>query len=229
MNAMLETMLYQAYRFPSRKIKSLVHSIIYRLEQGEFYSPTLRRIFRDYHGVDIGMYTHGGCFDQDNVQDNITIGRYCSIARTARFVTHNHPGEFLSTHGFFFNPTLGFCDQWYVDISPLSIGNDVWVGEYAVVLPRVKTIGHGAIIAAGAIVTRDIPPYAVAVGNPARVVRYRFSEDVIDSLLKSEWWDKEPCELKSMADQFQAPYQTLWQETRGTSLEEELKEKQATC
>lgn len=226
MKSIFATPLYHVYKLPSCKTQSLIRTIIYKLEGGEFYSSTLRRIFRDYHGIDVGMYTHGGCFDPANVQSNTSIGRYCSIARTARFVTHNHPGEFLSTHAYFFNPSLGFCDQWNVDVSPLSIGHDVWIGEYAVVLPRVTTIGHGAIISAGAIVSKDIPPYAVAVGNPARIVRYRFSEALIASLLKSKWWEKELHELKSVADQFQVPYQVLWDEMDKKPSEEGLKAKQ---
>ena len=120
MKLVFATPLYRAYRLPSCKIQCLIRTIICKLEKGEFYSPTLRRIFRDYHGTDIGMYTHGGCFNPANVQSNVTIGRYCSIARTVRFVTHNHPAGFLSTHGFFFNPTLGFCDRWQVGRYPMA-------------------------------------------------------------------------------------------------------------
>jgi virginiamycin A acetyltransferase len=229
MKSVLETVLYCAYQFPSRKIQALIHSLIYRLEQGEVYSPTLRRIFRERYGVDIGMYTHGGCFVPGSFDRYTTIGRYSSIASAVRAMNRNHPLELKSMHAIFFNPIFGFCDEDSLEYIPLTIGSDVWIGHGAIVLPAVKSIGHGAVVAAGAVVGKNIPPYAVAVGNPARVVRYRFSEDVIDSLLRSEWWEKDPHELKSVAGQFQVPYQALWQKAQEKCLKEDAQEKQHAC
>jgi acetyltransferase-like isoleucine patch superfamily enzyme len=125
-----------------------------------------------------------------------TIGRYCSIATTVRVENRNHPLTRKSTHAFFFNPELGYCPEDTVAYVPLEIGNDVWMGHYAVVLPHVRRIGDGAVIAAGAVVNKDVPPFAVVVGNPARIVRYRFSPGTIAELLNEKWWEKSLEELR---------------------------------
>jgi len=182
-----------------------------KLEGGETLSVTLRKIFKQYHGVEIGMYTHG-CFEPDQIYSNTTVGRYCSFARTAKVVNANHPAEFKSTHAVFFNPALGNCEKSLVKSTPLKIGNDVWLGDYSVILPGVTEIGDGAIIGAGAIVNRNVPPYAIVLGNPARVVMYRFTQEVIDELLASRWWEKDIDEIKPYIDEFQRPYEKLFLE-----------------
>jgi hypothetical protein len=103
--------------------------------------------------------------------------------------------EFKSTHAFFFNTSLGRCEEDSIPYNPLTIGNDVWIGTNALVLPHVKRIGDGAVVAAGAVVAKDVPPYAVVVGNPARVVRFRFGKETIDQLLAAQWWEKSIEEL----------------------------------
>lgn len=113
------------------------------------------------------MYTHG-CFAPYQIDRFTTIGRYCSIARTAKVINHNHRIDFKSSHAFFFNPKLKCCKNDLFEYTPLIIGNDVWIGEYAVILANVSEIGDGAVIGAGAIVSKNVPPYAVVVGNPAR-------------------------------------------------------------
>ena len=85
----------------------------------------------------------------------------------------------------------------------LAIGNDVWVGQYAIILPSCKNIGDGAVIGAGAIVTKDVPPYAIVAGNPAKVLRYRFDEATIRKLEEICWWDWSLDEIKAHADVFQ--------------------------
>jgi len=112
--------------------------------------------------------------------------------------------DFKSTHAFFFNPHFGKCSSVDVDITRLNIGNDVWIGSNALLLPQTRNIGHGAVIGAGAVVNKDVPPYAVVVGNPGRVVRFRFPPKVIDELIASKWWDK-PIEQLNMAE-FTRPF-----------------------
>ena len=192
---MLSNILYRAYCIENHRIRKIIHSIVEKLEMGEFYSLTLRRIFEDYHQVSIGMYTHGGCFEPFHMDRRTTIGRYCSIARSARIMNRNHPLHFKSTHGLFFNSKLCLCEEDLVEYTSLTIGSDVWIGEGAIVMPSVKEIGHGAVVAAGAVVNKNVPPYAVVVGNPARVVRFRFPPPVIEELLASKWWEKSLEEL----------------------------------
>lgn len=181
--------------------RSIAVRAINRLEQGEMYSPTLREIFRRYHGVDIGMYTHGGCFVPHAFGRNTRIGRYTSIARSAFAATLDHPTEFKGMHGFFFNSNLGYTDH-VREYSPLAIGNDVWLGHNAIINSNVKEIGDGAVIGAGAVVFKDVPPYAIIVGNPGRVVRYRFPAEVIAGLLAEKWWERDIDELSPEIRQF---------------------------
>jgi acetyltransferase-like isoleucine patch superfamily enzyme len=119
-----------------------------------------------------------------------TVGRYCSIAGTARTLNRNHPLERKSSHAFFFNPVLKYCERDEAPYSALEIGNDVWIGHNAIILPHVRHIGDGAVVGAGAVVSKDVPPYAIVVGNPARVVKYRFSPGTIAALLEEKWWEK---------------------------------------
>ncbi len=187
------------------RLRGLTRWLLRRLEGPELTSPTIRTIFLHYFGVEIGMYSHGAFFEPYAVDEQTTIGRYCSMARGARIVNHNHPVGFKSTSGLFFNPHFGLCDHSLVEFHPLHVGNDVWIGTNAVILPEVSTIGDGAIIGAGAVVSRDVPPYAVALGNPARIVKYRFSEDVIAALLEERWWEQDVEELVPSLGAFQRP------------------------
>ena len=198
--------LFHLYRIRSLNLRRYILNLASRWERGPFRSMTMRSIFREYHLVDIDLYTHGECFVPGACDRHTTVGRYCSIASGVRTMNRNHPLEFKSTHAFFFNPILGYCREDLVDFIPLEIGNDVWIGANALILPHVRTIGNGAVIAAGAVVNKDVPPYAVVVGNPARVVRFRFPKEVIEELMASRWWDKPIEELE--LSEFCQPYHT---------------------
>ena len=126
--------------------------------------------------------------------DRLIIGKFCSIACGAKFLMNsaNHTLRSLSTYTF---PL--FYDEWAHGMSPakawdnkgdIVIGNDVWIGYEAVILAGV-TIGDGAIIGTRAVVTKDVPPYTIVGGVPAKPIRQRFSPEVIDRLLALRWWD----------------------------------------
>ena len=132
-------------------------------------------------------------------KDRICIGKYCSIAREVKLGLSNHPTNFLTTHPFTYHDSEFV--PYFVDIKApkeklikfeifdkINIGNDVWIGSRAIIMDGVN-IGDGAIIGANAVVTKDIPPYAIAVGSPARVVKYRFEPEIIEKLLEIKWWD----------------------------------------
>jgi acetyltransferase-like isoleucine patch superfamily enzyme len=176
-----------------------------RIEGPEYQAATIREIFTRYWGVEIGMYSHGAWFEPYVVDPHTSVGRYCSIAPGARILNHNHPLSFKSTSGLFFNPAMKLSRDWRVEHRPLEIGNDVWIGANAVVMPEVDRIGDGAVIGAGAVVTRDVPPYAVVLGNPGRVVKYRFSPETIADLLEERWWDKDVQEIRGHLHEFQVP------------------------
>lgn len=146
----------------------------------------------------IGAYTYFG--RGDLVGSVRSIGRFCSIAPNVTIGLGEHPMHFLSTHPAFFKGAGMFPGLKEVmgvdrDASTLSyapeIGNDVWIGTNAVISRGVK-IGHGAVIGAGAFVNKDVPDYAIVVGQPARVVKLRFAESIVERLLRLSWWDYPP-------------------------------------
>ncbi|MDZ7895481.1 MAG: CatB-related O-acetyltransferase [Sphingobium sp.] len=165
----------------------------------ELNSLPLREKFR-HHGVDIGLYSYG-CFDFRRVPPGTTVGRYCSIANTAQIFLRNHGIEFLGLTAYLYNPTLGTVDRDMVETYRLDISDDVWLGHNSIILPSTKSIGRGAIVAAGAVVTKPVPAYAIVAGNPARVIRMRFEPHIIEAIEKTRWWEKTPEELKEMIAQ----------------------------
>ncbi len=122
-----------------------------------------------------------------------TIGKFCSIASHTRVNPGNHPLERVALNHFTYRASaygLGPDEAGFFDwrrSHRVTLGHDVWLGHGVIVLPGV-TIGTGAAIGAGAVVTKDVPPFAVAVGNPARVLRFRFPEHIRDALLRIAWW-----------------------------------------
>jgi len=201
----LSALIYRLYWVSSWRIQYFWRWLLYKLEGGSVFSATLRRIFRRQFAVSVGDYTHGGWLHPFHLDAETTVGRYCSIAETARTVTHNHPMDTTSTSSLFFHPEFGLVRDNPVATSPLEIGSDVWLGHHAVILAQVQSIGHGAVIGAGAIVARDVPPYAIVMGNPARVIGYRFSEERIAELLASRWWERPLAELLPDIDSFLRP------------------------
>jgi acetyltransferase-like isoleucine patch superfamily enzyme len=125
------------------------------------------------------------------------IGRYCSIAPGVTAGDGNHPTNWLSTHPFQWGQSSTFkISTEKADFNFLVpkqkpggvfIGNDVWIGANAMLMPGV-TIGDGAIVGGGSVVTKDVPPYAIVAGVPAKIVRYRFDEATIERLLSLQWW-----------------------------------------
>ena len=134
--------------------------------------------------------------------DKLIIGKFCQIAAGVEFIMNgaNHQMNAVSTFPFY---TL---EGWDLDSPALSdlplkgdtvIGNDVWVGQNAVILPGVR-IGDGSIIGASSVVGSDVPPYTIVAGNPAKILRKRFDEELIDLLLKFRWWDKSAEEINGL-------------------------------
>jgi virginiamycin A acetyltransferase len=201
----LGPLLCWLYGLDLRTIRWMVRSILLRIEGGELYSLTLRDIMRKYHGVDIGLYTTGAAFVPWAFRPGTKIGRFCSIFPTVRAFNANHPMNLKSTHAFFYNPVWGLVDEFFVALPPIAIGNDVLIGHNAIILPSVRMVGDGAVIGAGSVVHEDVPPYAVVVGHPGRIVRYRFKKEVIADLLASRWWNKPLAELALNLEDFRRP------------------------
>lgn len=141
------------------------------------------------------------------------IGRFCSIAYNCQIGLPEHPTNYISTSPKTYSAynIWGFDNLW-TNPKPPVIGSDVWIGSN-VIVSRGVTIGHGAIIGAGAIVTKDIPSYAIAVGVPAKVIKYRFDEETINALNDFKWWELSEEELMQYKDIFElgnkAPIEVL--------------------
>ena len=196
------------YAYCGVRVRGLLRKAISFLDGGQAFSSNLRKVMSLYHGIEIGIGTYGPCFDLNKTWvggGNLSIGCYCSIASGVNIFSRNHPYWNPSTSPLFYNSTFnqGLHDD-SVEYGKLSIGNDVWIGQYVVILPSCHNIGNGSVIGAGAIVTKDVPPYAVVVGNPAKVIKYRFDQETINWLETIRWWEWDTDELKKAASSFQS-------------------------
>jgi acetyltransferase-like isoleucine patch superfamily enzyme len=143
-------------------------------------------------GVEIGRHTYGlskKSFFVPHENVPVRIGSFCSIGPDVLFIcAAEHRVDTATTFPIQFVNGKIRNGNGTVGKGPITVGHDVWIGARCIVLSGV-TIGNGAVLGAGSIVTRDIPPYAIAVGNPARTIRYRFAPDVIRRLQSLEWWN----------------------------------------
>lgn len=172
-------------------------------EGGAQTSKALRSFTKENYKIEVGMYSYGGCFSPKfnyNVGGVVNVGKYCSFASDIHYFGANHPLERFSTSPYFFRKEWGF-DVEDVERSILSIGNDVWVGYGVLITSGCKHIGNGAVIAAGSVITDDVPAYSVVGGVPGRVLKKRFSEKISDLLEECCWWDLSPAELYSIQEE----------------------------
>lgn len=130
------------------------------------------------------------------------LGRYCSISWNVTVGATNHPYRSVTTHSFPYFPREGFVAERGLAPERVIIGHDVWVGCNSVIMPGVR-VGHGAVIGAGAIVTADVPAYAVALGVPAAVKKFRFEREIMEQLLEIEWWEMAPELIREHVHLFQ--------------------------
>lgn len=162
----------------------------------------------DHPQIEIGDYTYYDDFEDvhnfennvkylfDFIDDRLEIGRYCMIASGVSFIMNgaNHLTDAITTY-----PFAIFGNGWenamegktYPNRGATTIGHDVWIGHKATIMAGV-TIGSGAIIASHALVTKDVPPYAIVGGNPAEIIKMRFSASEIERLLELQWWHWPP-------------------------------------
>ena len=139
-----------------------------------------------------------------------TIGKFCSIAAMTRINPGNHPMQRASQSHFTYRASAYFDDaeddaaffDWRRS-TPVTIGHDVWIGHGAIILPG-RSIGTGAVVAGGAIVTKDVAPYTIVGGNPARPIRPRFPAAIAERLVALAWWDWEHDRLHTALEDFRA-------------------------
>lgn len=148
-----------------------------------------------HNNASLGMFTFLNI--GSIVYPHVTIGRYCSIARGCEIGVANHPMSFLSTHSFQYHAAQfpkypiykdGIKRKMWRAHNNTSIGNDVWIGAQCIIRAGVN-IGHGAVIAANSVVIKDVEPYSIVGGNPAKEIRKRFDDIYISQLLKLKWWE----------------------------------------
>ena len=152
----------------------------------------------------VGRYVALGC---NSFMSRSKAGNYCTFGNRVSIGGSNHDYLLVTSHEVAFRNTAAIYGETIIekdhyalgqDINSqyhVEIGHDVWIGDNVVVLPG-RNIGTGAVIGAGAVVTADVPAYSIIVGNPGRVVKYRFSDEIISRLLSSNWWDKSISDLK---------------------------------
>ena len=153
-----------------------------------------------YAAYRIGRWTYGhpNVLRYNDQAETLSIGNYCSIANGATILLGGeHRTDRVTTYPFAelhvgaaAAPLIGYSK------GDVRIGHDVWIGHGATILSGVN-IGNGAVVAAAAVVTRDVPAYAIVGGNPARVIRQRFSDDVVAALHRIAWWDWEPDRVRA--------------------------------
>ena len=152
-------------------LASLVEKIKVKLwSRDQHVNAKLRAYYRDNFRIDVGLYSYG-CFDRWRMPGPIRIGRYCSIANSVKSAPINHPYDAMTTHPALYERKFGVVEKdiHYDDV--LVIEDDVWIGHNVMILPGCKHVGRGAIIGAGAVVTKDVPAYAIVAGNPAVLIR----------------------------------------------------------
>jgi len=206
----LSRLLVRLYRI--RPLRPILLPAVLKLEGGQMFSRTLRQILREQYGVTAGLYSYGPCLKPGVLPPGTVIGNYCSFADGMMVFRRNHPTGRLSMHPFFFNQDIGLLPHDTVSSlaeNPLTFGHDVWVGAQVIILPKCKTIGNGAVIGAGAVVTRDVPAFAVVGGNPARTIGSRFPAEVQSAICASEWWLRPLPELLEHLPLFTRPLSNI--------------------
>ncbi|MFL5754303.1 MAG: CatB-related O-acetyltransferase [Bacteroidia bacterium] len=153
--------------------------------------------------IEVGRFTsiNGPNTDLRCRLNPIRIGSFCSIARNVTFQEFNH--DFTRLTSYFVNHNMlgKSTREDIVSKGPIIIENDVWIGTHSIILSGVR-IGTGAVVAANTVVAKDVPPYAIVGGNPAKVIKFRFDQATIDQLLASEWWDKPEADILELYRSF---------------------------
>ena len=164
----------------------------------------MKRVSINGEKIKIGNYTSlwgPNIFISQN-KNSISIGNFCSIAKNVSIQEYNHNSKKIST--YFIGQNI-FNENWEnekISKGEIKILNDVWIGEKCTILGGV-TIGNGAIIGDGSIVTKNIPDYAIAVGSPAKIIGYRFEESIIEKLQQIKWWNWDVDQIKNNKSLFQ--------------------------
>ena len=206
MSIKVKLLICLRHKVTNSKLQRWLEKKIAKCTGGFYYSQIIRDLYKNLHGLEIGYGTYGGCWNRSSLWwNNIKIGRYCSFAGNIYIGTCNHPMSVFTTHPIVYDTWSSGALEDKIpnrEKNSILIGHGVWMGENACILAGCHNVGNGAVIGAGAIVTHDVPPYAVVVGNPARIIRYRLTPDQIQKVEASKWWLLDRDELNSRVDDF---------------------------
>ncbi len=204
-------LLIKLYGLNNRLTRKVIEKIVLYCEKGYCVSATLRDIYSRYHGIHIGYGSYGGCFQSVNFPKpcNIIIGNYCSIGSGLKAFRANHPADKFTTHPVLYNPIFGYVPKDLLERPDLVIGHDVWIGSNVTICPGCKKIGNGAIVGAGSIVTHDVAPYTIVAGNPAKLIRPRFTAKQITWLQQKKWWMLDLKTLKRNIDNITSEFNSI--------------------
>lgn len=180
------------------RVITYLHRVLNRMEKrGSWQLPLGKRLDQhpDLRGYQVGRYSWGHLTVSDRTPGTqLRIGQFCSLAYGCHVILGGeHRTDFVSTYRF---PAYKPFKDNHAHLAPatvaakgdVTIGNDVWIGHQTLILSGVE-IGDGVVVGAGSVVRRNVPPYAILAGNPARVTGFRFDPDQIESLLRIRWWD----------------------------------------
>lgn len=174
--------------------------ISYCCERTKFAGYHTIKKWTELYNTQVGRFTY---FAENVRVRNCVMGPFCSIgAHVIIGELAKHPTGMISTHPLMYSasPVCGIVfvkKTRIVEFESVFVGADVFIGTHAMIFPGIS-LGVGSIVAAGAVVTKNVPPYAIVAGVPAKIIRYRFSEEVISELIKTEWWNWELSKLKKL-------------------------------
>ncbi|OUZ14862.1 CatB-related O-acetyltransferase [Enterococcus cecorum] len=187
-----------------------------KLRPGSIITGPVKIGRKSFFRGELGSYSYIG----ENCRLYARVGKFCSISSNVKVVDASHPIHFISTSPVFYS-TAKQANSTFVEedmyddmltlpnsVFPCEIGNDVWIGENVIIKGGV-TIGDGACIAMGAVVTKDVPPYSIVAGIPAKVIKYRFDADKIKILLETKWWERDDSWIMEHKSSFLNPDQFI--------------------
>lgn len=178
-------------------IKYLISKLIYKIQipscKGCEFAPNVKILPKtNLLNVKVGKYTYIGA---NNSMQDVEIGAFCSIGSYVSIGGGLHPMDIPSTSPVFYESSNCFRSKKFLFSNDISypqiktkIGNDVWIGDKVYIRAGV-IVGDGAVIGANSVVTKDVPPYAIVAGCPAKILRYRFEEEAIKKMLNLKWWE----------------------------------------
>ncbi len=190
-NSTLAPLLVLLYKW--HLMRPFVQRLCRRVEGNLMFSKSWRRILLQYHGVEVGAYSYGDVLRPKVLPPGTKVGRYCSTGKELIIRRRDHPIKRAIMHPAFYNQRLGLLKHDAMpdrSQNPLTVGHDVWIGDRVTILSGCSNIGNGAVLAAGSVVTRDVPSYSIVGGVPAHQIRMRFTDACILKIEKSEWWTK---------------------------------------